>query len=242
MVSDITVTNTLADAQSTQQQSITLAEDFSDFLTLLTTQLQNQDPLAPMDSTEFTNQLVQFSQVEQQINSNQKLDDMLQLQLSSMSSVGINYVGLDISYLSAEANFDGEAPVTINYSLSDEAFSAQLFVRDETGEVVYSIEVPKDLGQNEFVWNGQTDGGGTAPAGTYTINIDAIDANDDPIQVSTAVSGNVRGIETQNGVIFLLVGDRAVPISNVLQARVPEEPAIEPPPDDNQDSQGGQDA
>lgn len=244
MVSDVTLSGTLTQAGQTTQQKVTLAEDFSQFLTLLTTQLQNQDPLAPMDSTEFTNQLVQFSQVEQQINSNQKLDDLLQLQLARMPTIGIGYVGLDISYLSAEANYDGDAPVTINYSLSEEAISARLFVRDEAGDVIFSTDVPKDVGRNEFIWNGQTDGGGLAAPGTYTINIDALNGDDENIQASTAVSGRVRGIETQNGVVFLLVGERAVPISNVLQAREPveiSEPQTEGAADGGEDTEGGQD-
>ena len=151
MTSDVTLTSTLTNASQTAQQSATLSADLSQFLTLLTTQLQNQDPLSPMDSTEFTNQLVQFSQVEQQINTNQKLDDMLQLQLASMSNVGINYVGLDISYLSAEASYDGEAPVTINYSLSEDATIAKLYVSNEEGEVVYSADVPTTAGRSERV-------------------------------------------------------------------------------------------
>jgi len=83
MVSDVTLTGQAANAQRTANQSVTLAEDFSQFLQLLTTQLQNQDPLSPMDSNEFTNQLVQFSQVEQQINANTKLDDLVALQLNN---------------------------------------------------------------------------------------------------------------------------------------------------------------
>ncbi len=84
----ITTTTGLADkAAKTNQSGLKLADDMQQFLTLLTTQLQNQDPLSPMDSTEFTNQLVQFSQVEQQITSNQKLDSLLALQLASISSV-----------------------------------------------------------------------------------------------------------------------------------------------------------
>lgn len=221
MTSDVTITGSASNAQATQQQSISLAEDFSQFLTLLTTQLQNQDPLAPMDSTEFTNQLVQFSQVEQQINSNKKLDDLVSLQLASVSNVALGYVGLDISYLSAEASYDGEMPVTINYSLSDEAFDAKISIYDENGDLVYNGTVPKEAGRHEFIWDGATTGGAPVDPGTYTIKIDAIDVNEDPITASTAVSGRVRGIEQQNGVVLVLVGERAVPISNILQARVP---------------------
>ena len=108
MVSDVTVSGAVNNAQKTAQQAVGLAEDFDQFLILLTTQLQNQDPLNPMDSTEFTNQLVQFSQVEQAINQNQKLDDLVSLQLGSVSSVALGYVGLDVNYISSDMNFDGD--------------------------------------------------------------------------------------------------------------------------------------
>jgi len=74
MVTTTSISGLTTDAQKTTASKASLSQDFDDFLQLLTTQLQNQDPLNPMDSNEFTNQLVQFSQVEQQINSNQKLD------------------------------------------------------------------------------------------------------------------------------------------------------------------------
>ena len=110
MASDVTLTSTATSAAKTQAQSVKLAEDFTQFLTLLTTQLQNQDPLNPMDSTEFTNQLVQFSQVEQSINTNQKLDDLLALQLGGLSTVALGYVGMDVTYTSTEMNWDGAHP------------------------------------------------------------------------------------------------------------------------------------
>ncbi len=232
----VTSTGTAQKAAATNQQKVTLAEDFSQFLTLLTTQLQNQDPLSPMDSTEFTNQLVQFSQVEQQINSNQKLDDLVALQLSSISSVALGYVGMDISYISAEANYDGTTPVTINYSLADEAVLAKLNVYDENGDVVYSGDVPKTAGRHEFTWLGVETDGDPVPAGTYSVKIEAIDSKDDPISTSTAVSGRVRGIETQNGVVMVLVGERAVPISTILQARVPDPAPAAPTTGDDADA------
>lgn len=215
----ITTTTGLAEqATQTSQQKVTLAEDFSQFLQLLTTQLQNQDPLAPMDSTEFTNQLVQFSQVEQQINSNQKLDSLLALQLSSISSVALGYVGMDISYVSAEMNYDGTTPVDINYALSEEAVTAKVNIYDDEGTLVYSADAPKDTGTNSFTWSGITTSGQPVEAGTYTVKIDALNKDDAAIENSTVVSGHVRGIETQNGVVYVLVGDRAVAISSIVNA------------------------
>ncbi len=218
----ITTSTGLAEQSSqTTSQKVTLADDFSDFLRLLTTQLQNQDPLSPMDSTEFTNQLVQFSQVEQQINSNQKLDSLLALQLSSISSVALGYVGMDISYVSSEMNYDGTTPIDINYALSADAVSAKVNVYNEEGELVYSADAPKDTGTNKFTWNGTNTGGQPVEAGTYTVKIDALDKDDKAIENSTVVTGHVRGIETQNGVVYVLVGDRAVAISSIVNATTP---------------------
>ncbi len=217
-VTDVTSTGAAQQAVNTGSQRIALAEDFSQFLTLLTTQLQNQDPLSPMDSTEFTNQLVQFSQVEQQINANAKLDNLVALQLASISSVALGYVGMDISYISSEMNYDGKTPIDITYALSEEAVSAKVNIYDEAGELVYSSDAPKGAGMNAFTWNGIKTNGEAVSSGTYTVKVDALDKNDEAIENTTVVTGHVSGIETQNGVVYVLVGERAVPISSIVNA------------------------
>lgn len=231
MTSDVTLQSAGYNAQKTANAGMKLAEDFTQFLTLLTTQLQNQDPLNPMDSTEFTNQLVQFTQVEQAINTNQKLDHMVQMQLSSMTNMALGYVGLDITYPSVELAFDGETPSKITYSLAEEAREAYINIRDENGVLVYNGPVPRDVGTKHFEWDGRNKDGGIAPAGTYSFTIDAVNGQEKPIQASTAVNGRVRGVETQNGVPFLLVGDRAVPVGNVINAVQPKTAAAPTPAD-----------
>ncbi len=218
----VTTSGVANSAANTTNSSVQLAKDFQQFLTLLTTQLQNQDPLSPMDSTEFTNQLVQFSQVEQQINANQKLDNLVALQLSSISTVALGYVGMNISYVSADMNYDGSTPVDINYALATDAVTCKVNIYDEEGNLVYSGDAPKNTGTNKFTWDGKQTNGQPVEAGTYTVRIDALDANDKSIENSTVVSGHVRGIETQNGVVYVLVGDRAVAISSIVNATKPE--------------------
>ena len=88
MVGDVSIGTALNQQAQTNSSSVGLASDFNQFLILLTTQLQHQDPLSPMDTTEFTNQLVAFSGVEQQINTNQKLDSLVSLQLGNAFGVG----------------------------------------------------------------------------------------------------------------------------------------------------------
>ncbi len=227
----VTTSGAAYNQQKTGASTVKLAEDFQQFLTLLTTQLQNQDPLSPMDSTEFTNQLVQFAQVEQQINQNQKLDNLVALQLSSISSVALGYVGMDISYISSDMNFDGTNPVDINYALSSEAVTCKINVYDEEGVLVYSKDAPKNTGTNKFTWNGTKTNGEAVEPGTYTVKIDAIDKNNKPIENSTVVTGHVKGIETQNGVVYVLVGERAVMISSIVNATKPEPVATTTTPD-----------
>jgi len=228
MVSDVTVTGALQDAQNTGKQSVQLAKDFDQFLILLTTQLQNQDPLNPMDSSEFTNQLVQFSQVEQAINANQKLDDLVSLQLGSISSVALGYVGLDVNYIGDEMNYDGSSPVTVSYAMSEDAYSTKINVYNEKGELVFSDTAAKTAGKHEYVWHGDHMGGGKVEPGTYKVTIDSLDSEGEAIDTSTVVSGRVRGIESQNGVVYLLIGERAVPLGQVINATLPPEEAPAP--------------
>lgn len=229
-IANVTTTGAAQQASNTANQRVSLAQDFTQFLTLLTTQLQNQDPMSPMDSTEFTNQLVQFSQVEQQINMNAKMDNLVALQLASISSVALGYVGMDISYIGNEASFDGETPVEINYALSDAAVTSKINIYNEAGDLVFSSDAPKSSGTNKFVWDGKNTGGERLPEGTYTVKIDALDGKQKTIESTSVVSGRVKGIETQNGIVYVLVGDRAVPMSSIVNAKVPEKIVTTTPP------------
>jgi flagellar basal-body rod modification protein FlgD len=219
-----TISGLTSDASKTSGSKATLGQNFDDFLRLLTTQLQNQDPLAPLDSNEFTNQLVQFSQVEQQINTNQKLDSVVALQLSSSISAALGYVGLDANYISNDMNYDGTTPVKITYSLSGAAASGKLSIVDDEGNTVYTEDIIGKSGKTEFTWDGKNNSGEVQDAGTYTVKIDGVDVKDAKLTSTVVVSGRVRGIETQDGTIYLLVGERAVPVANVLNAAQPKTP------------------
>lgn len=220
-VSNVSINDAVNQQNKTGIAAGKLAGDFTQFLTLLTTQLQNQDPLSPMDTTEFTNQLIGFAGVEQQINSNQKLDNLVALSLNNAMGSALGYVGMDVSYLSSEMNFDGTTPVNINYSLDKQALTSKIKIFDESGDLVYEGPASKNAGRNDFAWDGSLTNGGTAKAGTYTVKIEAFDADDAKVQTSTVVTGRVRGVETQDGIINLLVGERAVPINTVLNAGKP---------------------
>lgn len=219
MVSDITLSGQQASTQTSQNQRITLAEDFSQFLTLLTTQLQNQDPTDPLDTNQFTEQLVQFSQVEQQINANQKLDDLVALSINDGITNALSFVGLNASYISSELSYDGETASTIRYSLDSTAASSTINIFDQSRSLIFSGEGSTTQGTHEFTWDGTDLLGNQVPEGTYSISIDSLDAQDEPISTTTVVTGIVRGIEQQDGVVFALVGERAIPTASILNAQ-----------------------
>ncbi len=254
MVSDVTLGSVIGGNNQTGGASNQLAQDFNQFLSLLTTQLQNQDPLSPMDTTEFTNQIVAFTGVEQQINTNQRLDSLLSLQIGNALSSSIGYVGKDVSYISAEFNFDGTRPVDITYALDREAIDSVFRIENEEGEIIFEQDIPGNTGRNEFTWDGKDNDGNTVEPGTYSVRIDALDIDGNSINSTTVVTGEVRGVESQNGLIFLLVGDRAISLGNVLNVSEPPPPIpptddVDPPDDgdgddgdvDDPDGDGGDD-
>lgn len=221
---EINFTGLIGQQQSTQSDAASLANDFDDFLTLLTTQLQNQDPLEPMDSTEFTNQLVAFAEVEQQINSNAKLDTLNGLSSASVFSSALNYIGLDVSYVGNEVYFDGTTPTTISYGLESQAVDATLFVRNAAGEIVFSQDLPANDLSGEIAWAGTRNGGGTADAGTYAVSVEAVGPDGEPVEASTVVRGRVSGVEMQGTTLTAIVGERAVPVGSILNAKMPAQP------------------
>ncbi len=233
MVSDVTVGTALGQQQNTANAGTQLGDDFAQFLNLLTVQLQNQDPLSPMDTTEFTNQLVAFTGVEQQINTNQKLDSLVALELSSALGESLQYIGKEVTYISPEFNFDGVKPVEIKYALNGDAVFAKIRIKDEAGEIIFEEDIDRSTGRQEFTWDGTTTNGDIAEPGTYEVIIDALDIDDQAVSSTIVVSGTVRGIETQNGGLFVLVGERAISLGNIISV---VEPDVLPPPDDIDDT------
>ncbi|MCF8495949.1 MAG: flagellar hook capping family protein, partial [Alphaproteobacteria bacterium] len=158
----------------------------------------------------------------QQINMNQKLDSLVSLQLANGFSAALGYVGMDVSFVSSDVPFDGSAPVKIHYALESEASEATINIRDESGNAIYTADALTSTGKHDFTWDGTLNGGGLAEPGTYTVTIDAFDSEGSLVNSSTVVTGRVRGVETQNGSLFVLVGDRAVSIGSILNASEPE--------------------
>ncbi len=209
-----------AGAETAADQSQTkLAEDFDQFLSLLTTQLQFQDPLDPMDSSEFTNQLVSFTQVEQSIATNKNLERLISRVKNADMSNAVGYLGTEVTIQTDRAGLrDGVAKW--EYGLSTNSEETTLTVKDSNGKILHEISGNNKAGLHEFVWNAPEN----TPDGIYQLTISAETANGTEVQTAIYSKGKVETIETLNGEIHLSVNGILTATSNV-QAVKPIDPA-----------------
>jgi flagellar basal-body rod modification protein FlgD len=201
-------------ATSTKQ----LNQNFDQFLMLLTTQLKNQDPLSPMDSTQFTNQLVSFSGVEQQIKMNSNLEKMLAMSSASQTTLGLSYIGLNVDTLGSDFKYFGTGYVKTAYTLPSNAAVTKVSIVDQNGHVVYSQDGESSAGKHDFVWDGKDEYGQDVPPGKYSLRVGAVDQDQKTLTVTTTVPGRVEGIEGTESGIMLLINDEQVPMSDVRRA------------------------
>lgn len=218
-------------AQSNQVQAASqqLNQDFDDFLTLLTTQLQNQDPLEPMDTSEFTNQLVQFSQVEQQLRTNDTLEDMRALGMMQITDIGLGFVGMDVQMEGNNFDFDGASAVELGYNLPEPSSNTKLTIKDAEGETVYSVDGELLEGQKKFTWDGINNDGFAVEPGLYSFEVSAQNLDGESLNTRTSVPGSVSGIESDgSGNVLLVIGSQKVPITDVTRATLPGTPTLPP--------------
>ncbi|MEL6361877.1 MAG: flagellar hook capping FlgD N-terminal domain-containing protein [Pseudomonadota bacterium] len=178
--------------------SATLGADFETFLTLLTTQLQNQDPLEPLDTEQFTQQLVQFAGVEQSIATNENLETLIALQSSNQNADAFALIGKSVSFSANEAVFDGQS-INWEYTLRSPSQSVQVEILDESQNVVATLPGPGSVGANTVTWSGIGDNGETLAAGRYSARVTQTDPDGSAQSVATRLSAEVLGILLNDG-------------------------------------------
>jgi flagellar basal-body rod modification protein FlgD len=191
-----------------------LSGNFDTFLQLLTTQLQNQDPTSPMDTNQFTQQLVEYSQVEQQIDTNTNLQSLISQGSSQSAAYATSYLGKNVTVTGGQGSLtSGEA--SWNYNLGATAASAVLTVTNANGQTVYTGQGATAQGNNSFSWNGQDNNGNQLPDGTYTLNVAAADANGTAITSTVSSTGQVSEINMTSGTPQLQIGSMSVGLSGI---------------------------
>ena len=193
-----------------------LADDFDNFLKLLTTQLANQDPLEPLDSNEFTAQLVRFTQVEQAIGQNQKLEQLVGLIQTNQSVAAVNYIGKRIEADSDEAELVSGEKAEWTFDLPQESAQTTLLVRNATGTIVYAdVNGAKGAGKHTFQWDGKDGHGNPQAPGVYKISILAKDSQGSEMVVDTNTVGTATGVETVAGTTMIAIGKVKVAFDKV---------------------------
>lgn len=217
--------NTALSSKSTAQSN--LDNTFNDFLTLLTTQLQNQDPTQPLDTNQITQQLASMSQVQEQINTNKKLEQLIALSGGSELDKAVSYIGRVVESEGNESLLlsNGEQQGALfAYDLPQEAMRTTITITDDKNKVVYSGEALTNAGRNEVVWDGaNTLTGQTMPPGKYKFSIKALDYNGKEMKATTYTTGVVTSADTFNGEVTLSLGPIKLGLEDVLAIKSAQE-------------------
>lgn len=213
-----------------------LQETYSQFLTLLTTQLKNQDPLNPMDSKDFTNQLISLASAEQQIAQTQKMGQLLEINQATAVNMALNYIGKEVDYVGGDMQFKG-SPVNIKYFLEGDAQRTKISVADENGKVVFTTDGKKTAGSHAFEWDGKDSEGNVVPVGNYKVSIGAQNAEGKAVQTYAIVPAVVSAVETAGGQVLLIINGKQVSIGAVQAVRQPTTVASNDPVPEENDNQ-----
>jgi flagellar basal-body rod modification protein FlgD len=202
-------------ASATSANALTaLSGNFNDFLSLLTTQLQNQDPTSPLDTSQFTSELVEFTGVEQQINTNASLTSLIQatqgtevIQASALTGkqVTVNSSNLALQDGAASINYTtpGAEPVTITVSNS-------------AGTAIKTTQVNATSGANTWSWDGTSDSGVQEPDGSYAVTVNGTAASGASAALPFTVNGTATGVTNTNGTVNLNIGALSVGFTDVV--------------------------
>jgi flagellar basal-body rod modification protein FlgD len=199
-------TNALASQQ--------IAGNFQTFLQLLTTQLQNQNPLDPLDTNQFTQQLVEFAGVEQQLNTNSSLQTLVSLQQTAQSTQALQFVGKTAvvngnvnSLVNSQATWDLNIPSNSNVTIS---------IANSAGQTVFTGTYAASAGNNQpFNWNGQGNDGTQWPDGQYTMTATAADASGNSVGVTTQVQGVVSSVDLTQSPPLLTIGGQTYTVNQI---------------------------
>jgi len=218
--------STLTDSGTASIATKSKSLDKDAFLRLLTTQLQNQDPLNPTDSTEFTAQLAQFSSLEQLSNVNETLNTLKLYEASINNAQAVGFIGKDIIANGNSIEKKSGQPVSCDYELPAAAKSVVVTIYDATGNFVRDYQkTALAAGQQSLTWDGRDRNGNTVADGAYTFEVQALDPKGAKLNVTTFSKGTVTGVTFEDGITYLVTGRNKTAIGNVTQVTQAAAPA-----------------
>jgi flagellar basal-body rod modification protein FlgD len=183
-----------------------------DFLKLMLAQLQNQDPMSPMEGTEFASQLAQFTSLEQLMNLNDSMDTSINanyfLSQSINNTLAATLIGKEVKLNGNSFQNNGQDNSTLGYNLSTAASSVTVKIYNDSGVLIKTIEnAPKNSGDNKLIWYFTDNEGNSVPQGRYTFKVEPKDADSNLMSYSTYVLGKIDGVKfTENGTMLVVNG------------------------------------
>ncbi len=196
----------------------TLTQTFDSFLLLLTTQLQNQDPLDPMDSDKFTSQLVQFTGVEQSIATNTNLEQLIAMFRANEFSGAVQYIG---KFVEAPGGLGAlsKGSAEWSYSIHGQASETTVKIVNDKGLTVFWTQGKISTGTHSFVWDGNDAAGNPVPDGAYTLKVASRDQEGNDVDVTLSAFGRVTGVHSEAGETSLDVGAASVLLRDILSVK-----------------------
>jgi flagellar basal-body rod modification protein FlgD len=210
-----TTNSSSSNASSTANSSLDqLAGNFNSFLTLLTTQLQNQDPLSPLDTNQFTQQLVEFASVQQQVDMNTNMQTLISLQQTGEATSAMQLIGANVTLNATSSALTSTSPASWNLNAAGPA-TGKVTITNSSGTTVYTGTTSLNTGSNTYTWNGTGNTGQNWPAGQYTIAVTATGANGQTVNVASQVTGTVSGVDLSKSPPQVVVGGQDYAMSAV---------------------------
>ena len=195
--------------------STEIASNFTQFLQLLTTQLQNQDPLSPMDTNQFTQQLVAFAQVEQQLKSNASLSTLVTLQQGAQATQALALVGATVVVNGATVNLaNGQANWTLT---ATKPAATTITITNSTGQTAYTGQFTVNSGSQSFTWDGHGNNGAMWPDGAYTLTAVGTDASGQSTAISTQVQAKVSSVDLTQTPPLLTINGQTYTVNQLQQ-------------------------
>jgi flagellar basal-body rod modification protein FlgD len=205
---------TSTSSTTSSSTSSTSETAYNTFLTLLTTQLQNQNPLDPMDSDEFTGELIQLAGVEQQVETNDQLEQLVSSINAFSLSTGVGYIGRTVEF-EDDTTVLQDGAAKWNYTLDDSASSVSLSVTDASGNTVYQATGDTAAGEHSFEWDGVGSDGSTYDSGIYTLSVEALDSDGNAVGTTTSALAKVTGVDSSDGSVQLKLGSASIALDDV---------------------------
>lgn len=219
MITSVNKFDTYSTDTAEREIKKTLGKD--DFLKLLVTQMQFQDPLKPMEHTEFTAQLAQFSSLDQLFAINDGMQELSEIEGGANSVQAVDFIGKEIKATGNKVYFgEDKSSAAIEYTLDSDVSNVIINITDSEGNKVRTIKTgPQEAGGRSIDWDGKKDSGVLASNGEYTFSISAIDLEGNEMVVPTNISGTVTGVSFENSAAYLKVGETRILMTDVDEVK-----------------------